>query len=297
MPFYYYLEEKMLRHILLLDAYIPQIPYYLTLSDISSLELTGQPGYARIQLDMHGTWEDVVNGMTSSKVELVFPEATGDWTEKVAFWGIVDSEGNILIRDAFQPPFVVKEGDMLRFKQGVLKVRLGSGQYRIPSYVPPSFGPGGHALSDYMKDKMLKHILYLEDYATPAAVWVGLLTADPGDGLTNANCNELPWGVGGYFRELTSVDDWVVGGHDMLYKYDAWNTTAFTFADVLNDWGTITHFALFDIGAPQFEGHALLYGSINPSRDIAIGSKPRFDITVATGYFTLETLGIHFSFV
>jgi len=121
---------------------------------------------------------------------------------------------------------------------------------------------GGFA--DYWENKILDHIFGKGSY-TPPTIYVGLSTADPTDdgaGLDEPSGNA-------YARVQTSVSDWNAAANGSLD-----NAGNITFAQATGNWGTITHFALFD--APT-AGNMLAHGALSQSKSISELDTARFE--------------------
>lgn len=117
--------------------------------------------------------------------------------------------------------------------------------------------------SDYWENKILDHIFGKGSY-TPPTIYVGLSTADPtedGSGLAEPSGN-------GYAREQTSASDWNAASNGSLD-----NAGNITFAQASGNWGTITHFALFDATTA---GNMLAYGVLSQSKSISESDTARF---------------------
>ena len=118
--------------------------------------------------------------------------------------------------------------------------------------------------SGYWENKILNHIFGKGSY-TPPTIYVGLSTADPtddGSGLTEPSGN-------GYTRIQTSASDWNAASNGSLD-----NAGDITFTQATGDWGTITHFALFDAVTA---GNMLAYGELSQSKVIGESDTARFE--------------------
>jgi hypothetical protein len=118
--------------------------------------------------------------------------------------------------------------------------------------------------SDYWENKILDHIFGKGSY-TPPTIYVGLSTADPtdsGSGLAEPSGN-------GYARVQTSASDWNAASNGSLD-----NAGNITFAQASGNWGTITHFALFDAATA---GNMLAYGALSQSKSISESDTARFE--------------------
>jgi len=119
------------------------------------------------------------------------------------------------------------------------------------------------SFSDHWENEILDHVFGKGTY-TPPTIYVGLSTADPGDdgaGLAEPSGN-------GYARVTTAGTDWNAASGGALD-----NATAIEFADATGDWGTVTHFALFDAASG---GNLLAHGALNQSKTMTSGDTARF---------------------
>ena len=118
--------------------------------------------------------------------------------------------------------------------------------------------------SDYWENKILDHIFSKGSY-TPPTIYVGLSTADPtdsGSGLAEPSGN-------GYARVQTSASDWNSAANGSLD-----NAGNITFNQATGNWGTITHFALFDAATA---GNMLAFGALSQSKSINESDTARFE--------------------
>jgi hypothetical protein len=118
--------------------------------------------------------------------------------------------------------------------------------------------------SDYWENKILDHIFGKGSY-TPPTIYVGLSTADPtdsGSGLAEPSGN-------GYARVQTSASDWKAASNGSLD-----NAGNITFNQATGNWGTITHFVLFDATTG---GNMLAYGTLSQSKLISASDTARFE--------------------
>ncbi len=118
--------------------------------------------------------------------------------------------------------------------------------------------------SDYWENKILDHIFGKGSY-TPPTIYVGFSTADPtddGSGLAEPSDNA-------YARVQTSASDWNAASNGSLD-----NVSDITFAQATGNWGTITHFALFDAATA---GNMLAHGALSQSKAIGESDTARFE--------------------
>ena len=117
--------------------------------------------------------------------------------------------------------------------------------------------------SDYWENKILDHIFGKANYSPPT-IYVALSTSDPQD---NASGLAEPGGDA-YARVQTSASDWNAASGGSLD-----NTTNIIFPQATGNWGTITHFALFDAATG---GHLLMYGALSQPQTIDSGKTIKF---------------------
>lgn len=120
------------------------------------------------------------------------------------------------------------------------------------------------SFSDYWENKILDHIFGKGSY-TPPTIYVGLSIADP----TDAGSGLAEPGGSGYSRVQTSASDWNAASNGSLD-----NTGNITFAQASGNWGTITHFALFDAATA---GNMLAHGALSQSKSISESDTARFE--------------------
>ncbi len=119
------------------------------------------------------------------------------------------------------------------------------------------------SFADYWENEILDHLFGKGSY-TPPTIYVGLSMADPADdasGLAEPNGNS-------YARAATAGADWNVASGGMLD-----NANDITFPEASGNWGTITHFALFDAASG---GNMLAHGSLSVSKSIDSGDTAKF---------------------
>tara|TARA_S200002703_G_scaffold92598_1_gene80035 strand:+ start:663 stop:1049 length:387 start_codon:yes stop_codon:yes gene_type:complete len=126
------------------------------------------------------------------------------------------------------------------------------------------------AMSDYLENKILDHVLGTAAYTAPTTVYVGLATAsfaddNSGTELTGNN----------YSRVSAAFDAAASGTTD--------NTSAIEFAAATGTWGTVSHFGIFDAAS---SGNLLIHGAFSTGKLISSGdvlkiSAGDLDITAA----------------
>jgi hypothetical protein len=114
--------------------------------------------------------------------------------------------------------------------------------------------------SDYLENAIINHFFRATPVAGPAAVYLAVSTTDPlddGSGISEPTADPA------YIRQAITFNIAVTG--------TARNTTAaITFpTNTTANWGTITHYAIFDAAAPG-TGNMLMYGQLTTSKLVQI---------------------------
>ena len=109
------------------------------------------------------------------------------------------------------------------------------------------------AMSDYLEVKILDHITARTAYTAPSAVYLGLSTGDFTD--TGSGSSEL---TGNNYSRVSVAFDAAASGATQ-------NTSAIDFAAASGNWGTVSHWALFDAASG---GNALIVGAFSASKTI-----------------------------
>lgn len=126
------------------------------------------------------------------------------------------------------------------------------------------------AMSDYLENKVLDHVLGTTSYTMPATVYIGLST-----GSFNDDNSGTELSGGSYARQSIAFDAAASGTTD--------NTSAVDFPTATASWGTVSHYGLFDASSG---GNLLIHGAFTASKTVADGDILRIaagelDITAA----------------
>jgi hypothetical protein len=119
------------------------------------------------------------------------------------------------------------------------------------------------SFSDYWENEILDHVFGKGSYAPPT-IYVALSTADPtddGSGIAEPNGD-------GYARVQTQASEWNTASAGSLD-----NANDITFPEATGNWGTISHFALFDAASA---GNMLAHGTLSQSKNIGSGDTAKF---------------------
>jgi hypothetical protein len=126
------------------------------------------------------------------------------------------------------------------------------------------------ALSNFLANELLDHVLLGLAYSAPADVYVALFTSSTGlEAGDPAACDEVSGG--GYGRVAATFS----AGSDSASA----NTAEVAFSEASADWGEITHFAICDAAT---EGKILLWAELTNSRIVLTGDVARFKTGVLT---------------
>jgi hypothetical protein len=112
------------------------------------------------------------------------------------------------------------------------------------------------AFSDYLENELLDHTLGGAAYSSPASVYVGLATSSFAD--DNSGAGEISGGA--YARKAASFAAASSGSCS--------TDTTITWDTATADWGTITHFGIFDASTA---GNLLYHGALTASKVISNG--------------------------
>jgi len=130
------------------------------------------------------------------------------------------------------------------------------------------------AMSDYLENKLLDHILGTTAYTAPSAVYLGLSIASMGE---NAGGTELSGN--GYARVQVAFDAASGGTTD--------NTAVVDFpACTGSNWGAVEYWSIWDTDGTSSAGNMLLHGNFTSPKTIEVNDVLRvaagdLDITAA----------------
>jgi hypothetical protein len=111
------------------------------------------------------------------------------------------------------------------------------------------------AMSDYLENEILDHILGTGAYTMPTTVYVGLSTGSFNDDNSGTELTG-----NGYARVSISFGAASSG--------TASNDAAVEFSAATGSWGTVSHFGLFDASSA---GNLLIHGALTASKAIESG--------------------------
>jgi hypothetical protein len=123
------------------------------------------------------------------------------------------------------------------------------------------------AMSDYLEDALLSHVLDGVSMTSPTSVYVGIHNTDPTDADSGTEV------TGGSYARVTMTGGWTVSG---TTPTEATNTAAIIFPTATDaTWGTATHFGIYDAATT---GNLLIHGALTASK--AIGDGDTFEFAI-----------------
>ncbi|MCA1570847.1 MAG: hypothetical protein LC798_11120 [Chloroflexi bacterium] len=133
-------------------------------------------------------------------------------------------------------------------------------------------------MSDYLEVEIRKHIFRTGSFTKPTGLYVALFTAAPSDSGGGTEVSG-----GSYARVQVGPSDATWTGASATSGLTD-NAADVTFPAPTANWGTITHFAIFDAATA---GNLLIHGALTTSRVVNNGDQaPKFaagalDVTLA----------------
>lgn len=130
------------------------------------------------------------------------------------------------------------------------------------------------ALTNYAEDEIVKHIFRTGSFTKPAALYVGLFTAAPGE---SGGGTEVSGGSYARVQRDPGDANWAAtaGGNGTTS-----NSAAVTFPAPTADWGSVTHWGIFDASTA---GNLLVYAALTTPKTINNGdAAPSFGVGAMT---------------
>jgi len=127
------------------------------------------------------------------------------------------------------------------------------------------------AMSDYLENKLIDHIFRAQSFAAPANLYFALFTAAPSD---SGGGTEVSGGSYARVTMATALANWsgTQGAGSTSASSGtsgaASNNIAITFPTPTANWGTITHFGIFDAVSG---GNLLFHGALTVSKTVNNG--------------------------
>lgn len=131
------------------------------------------------------------------------------------------------------------------------------------------------SMTDYLENKLAEHLMNGIDFTVSGIVYVALFSGATTDALTSGGEAQGELVTSGYARVLVT-SGWTIPASV------ASNTASVEFPEALEDWGTISHVAIFDT---LTSGNGLLHAALSGSKDIDNGDVARFNAGTLTVTF------------
>lgn len=116
------------------------------------------------------------------------------------------------------------------------------------------------AMSNYLENALINAVLRNTSYTSPTTVYAALFTSDPTDAGSGTEVSG-----GSYARQAMTFGAPSNGAST--------NSAAVEFPQATANWGTITHFALYDAVS---SGNMLFHGALTASKNIETGDVFKF---------------------
>lgn len=124
------------------------------------------------------------------------------------------------------------------------------------------------ALTNYLENKLIDHIFQNTAFTGPTTLYVALFTA-----VTDGEAGTVTEVSGGSYARVgvtASLSNWAdATGNNGTTS----NVNVITFPTASADWGTVTHFGIYDASTA---GNLLIYAALTTSRSITNGSTASF---------------------
>jgi len=136
--------------------------------------------------------------------------------------------------------------------------------------------------SDYLENKLIDHIFRTATFAKPTGLFVGLLTAAPSDaggGTEVAGGSYARAGLAPLDTNWKATQGGVSGASAGTGGLTS-NAVAITYPAPTANWGTVTHFGIFDASSG---GNLLIWDALTAPRTILSGDPaPSFAVDAMT---------------
>ena len=132
------------------------------------------------------------------------------------------------------------------------------------------------AFTNYLENKLIDHIFQNTAFTSQTTLYVALFTA-----VSDGEAGTVTEVSGGSYARVAvtaNSSNWsdATGNNGTTS-----NVNAVTFPAATADWGTVTHFGIYDAAST---GNLLVYAALTSSRNITNGSTPSF----AAGALTVQ---------
>ena len=136
------------------------------------------------------------------------------------------------------------------------------------------------ALSNYLENKLIDQLFRGQAYSFPSTLYIGLLTSAPSD---TGGGTEVSGGSYARLAVTCSLANWAgtQAANSTVASSGTSGTTSnnniLEWADPTADWGTISHFGIYDAST---SGNLLIWGAMTTARLVANGdSAPQIPVS------------------
>ena len=119
------------------------------------------------------------------------------------------------------------------------------------------------AMSDYLENEILDHVLSVGAYTMPSAVYVGLSTGSFNDDNSGTELS------GNNYSRVAATFSAASGGATS-------NSGVLEWSAATGSWGSVSHFGIFDASS---SGNLLIHGAFSSAKTIATGDILRINAT------------------
>jgi hypothetical protein len=124
------------------------------------------------------------------------------------------------------------------------------------------------ALSDYLENALLNHLLRNSAYSQPATLYFALFTADPGESGVSGEVSGGSYARAAVTNNNVNFPQCAASGTPTKT-----NGTTITFPTATAAWGSVTHWAIYDTNSGGT--NMLMHGSLSSTRYVASGDTPK----------------------
>lgn len=139
------------------------------------------------------------------------------------------------------------------------------------------------ALTDYLENKLIDQLFRGQAYTFPSTLYVGLLTAAPSDSAAGTEVSGGSYARVGVTASMANFAGTQSAGSTVASSGTGGTTSnnnTITFPSPTANWGTVTHFAIYDASS---SGNMLVYGALTTSKTINNGdAAPSFAAAALT---------------
>jgi hypothetical protein len=137
-------------------------------------------------------------------------------------------------------------------------------------------------LSDYLENELLDHVLGTGSYSAPGTLHLGLFTANPGESGVSNEVSGGSYARVAITNNATNFPECSLSGEPTKG-----NGANFVFPKATAAWGTITHWAIYDVAASSGT-NMIAHGALPTQRSVSINDTP----SIASGSIAITMANI-----